>query len=73
MSIACSCEAVRDSEVMAAIEAGAHTVEEITLACGAGDDCMTCVPTLIDLLELAGYSPAATGVRNPVVVDATEP
>lgn len=53
MSFACSCKAVRDQTVVAAIIAGARSVDEITIACSAGADCETCIPTLEELLEVA--------------------
>ena len=47
----CSCLAVTDRAVNAAIATGAATVEEITERCRAGGRCGGCGPTLQRLLE----------------------
>jgi bacterioferritin-associated ferredoxin len=64
MSFACSCKAVRDQTVVAAIIAGARSVEEITAACKAGADCETCKPVLEELLDVA---------RNTGLIKSDEP
>ena len=40
--ILCICQAVTDREVDAAILAGAHSIAEVSKACGAGRDCGSC-------------------------------
>ncbi|HEY1739914.1 MAG TPA: (2Fe-2S)-binding protein [Acidimicrobiia bacterium] len=49
--IVCSCRAVSDRAVHAAIDDGAREVEEITEQCGAGSDCFGCWPELERLLD----------------------
>jgi bacterioferritin-associated ferredoxin len=46
----CSCEAVTDRTVDAAITVGAGSVEEIARRCGAGARCGGCWPELERLL-----------------------
>jgi len=46
----CSCRAVTDRTVQAAVAAGAHDVEEIADRCGAGSRCGGCWPELERLL-----------------------
>ena len=46
----CSCRAVTDRTVDAAIASGARAVDEITLRCGAGARCRGCWPALERLL-----------------------
>ena len=46
----CSCRAVTDRTVDAAIASGADTVEEIARRCGAGARCGGCWPELERLL-----------------------
>ena len=50
---ACSCRAVRERTVRAAIAGGAATLEEIGARCGAGTVCGGCHPILEDLLVTA--------------------
>ena len=50
----CVCRAVTDKEVAAAIEGGAHSVEAVTRACGAGGDCGACRGQIEDMLEERG-------------------
>ncbi len=47
----CVCRAVTDEKVNAAIDAGADTVEAVTTACCAGDDCGACHQTIEDMIE----------------------
>jgi bacterioferritin-associated ferredoxin len=49
--LVCSCRAVNDRAVRAAIDEGAHTVEEITDRCDAGAECFGCWPELERLLD----------------------
>lgn len=47
----CLCEGVSDRAIRAAIAAGAHTVDELGEACGAGTGCGGCVHYLEEMLE----------------------
>jgi bacterioferritin-associated ferredoxin len=47
----CSCHAVSDRTVRAAIASGAATVEEVTERCRAGGRCGSCWPTLDRLID----------------------
>lgn len=47
----CSCRGTTDRDVDRAIAGGAATVEEIGVACGAGQVCGGCWPTLERLLD----------------------
>jgi len=47
----CVCHAVSDVLVREAIEAGARTREEVTLACSAGGDCGACHGHIEDMIE----------------------
>jgi bacterioferritin-associated ferredoxin len=47
----CICRAVKEESVRAAIEAGAETVEAVTEACCAGDDCGACHQVIEEMIE----------------------
>ena len=47
----CVCRAVKEESVRAAIEAGAKSVEAVTAACCAGDDCGACHEKIEELIE----------------------
>ena len=47
----CICRAVTEESVRAAIEGGARTVEAVTGACCAGDDCGACHQTIESMIE----------------------
>lgn len=49
--IVCSCRAVSDRTVRAAIASGAETVDEVANRCGAGGQCGACWPSLARLLD----------------------
>ena len=57
----CVCRAVTEDEVKSAIDAGADTVQAVTRACCAGDDCGACHDTIEELLR--GRATGATGAR----------
>ena len=40
--ILCICQSVTDREIDAAIRNGAHSLADVSSACGAGDDCGCC-------------------------------
>ncbi|HZU85744.1 MAG TPA: (2Fe-2S)-binding protein [Polyangiaceae bacterium] len=46
----CVCRAVTDGEVKAAIDAGASSVQEVTEACCAGEDCGACHDMIDELI-----------------------
>jgi bacterioferritin-associated ferredoxin len=50
----CSCRAVSDRTVRAAVAAGAASIGDIAARCGAGSGCGGCWPTLERLLAEAG-------------------
>ena len=60
----CVCRAVTEREVKGAIEAGASTVQAVTLACCAGDDCGACHGAIRDMIDEHGGCKA--GVDDPV-------
>jgi bacterioferritin-associated ferredoxin len=47
----CVCRAVSDETVRTAIQAGAKSVEAVTAACCAGDDCGACHAMIEDMIE----------------------
>lgn len=47
----CSCRAVSSRTIVAAVAAGATTVDDVGRACGAGTECGSCRPTIAALLE----------------------
>jgi len=49
--VVCSCRAVTDRDVRAAILAGAATTEDLGRLCGAGGRCGGCWPTLHRLID----------------------
>ena len=63
----CVCRAVTEREVKSAIDQGARTVEAVTGACCAGDDCGACRGTIEDLIEDRWGASAEPAVRLPVV------
>lgn len=55
----CLCKAVRDGTIVAAIDDGAKTLDQVAEACGAGSVCGTCRPLIADLLEEVREKPGA--------------
>jgi bacterioferritin-associated ferredoxin len=47
----CICRAVTEENVRAAIDAGAETVEAVTAACCAGDDCGACHEVIEGMID----------------------
>ena len=47
----CSCRAVTDRTVKAAIASGARTIDQVAERCGAGGRCGGCWPALTELLD----------------------
>lgn len=48
--VVCSCRGVTERRILAEIERGAATVAEVASRCGAGRDCGSCVPDLVELI-----------------------
>jgi len=63
----CVCRAVTEQQVRSAIDAGADTVEAVTAACCAGDDCGACHGVVEDLIEERWGAVGARGRRLPLV------
>jgi bacterioferritin-associated ferredoxin len=59
----CSCRAVTDRTVKAAIASGATTIDAIAERCGAGGRCGGCWPALAELLEDARPADHQHGTR----------
>jgi bacterioferritin-associated ferredoxin len=49
--IVCSCRAVTDRTVDAAVASGAHCIEDLAARCGAGSRCGGCWPELERLID----------------------
>lgn len=49
--IACHCTGMSDRRIAAEVEAGASSLEEVTLACGAGGQCGGCHPLVEDIID----------------------
>jgi bacterioferritin-associated ferredoxin len=47
----CSCRAVTDRTIGAAVASGASSIEEVALRCGAGNRCRGCWPQLQRLID----------------------
>jgi bacterioferritin-associated ferredoxin len=59
----CSCRAVTDRTVDAAIASGAATIPEVIDRCGAGNRCGGCWPELQRLLDIHDEQRAETSQR----------
>ncbi len=59
----CCCKGVSDKVIRAAVREGAHTVEAVGAACGAGTRCGSCRPEIYDLI----HDELAAGRRLPMV------
>jgi bacterioferritin-associated ferredoxin len=53
----CVCRAVTEKSVNEAIDAGAQSVEAVTAACCAGDDCGACHGVIREMIEERRYLP----------------
>jgi bacterioferritin-associated ferredoxin len=47
----CVCRAVTDDKIKAAIDSGARSVDDVTAACCAGDDCGACHEAIEGMIE----------------------
>jgi bacterioferritin-associated ferredoxin len=64
--VVCSCRAVSDRTIRAAIAAGASTVPELTARCAAASGCRGCCPALERLLaEHANPPPVGAAITCP--------
>ena len=61
---ACSCHAVKDTTVRAAIAAGATTIEDIGARCRAGSQCGGCHELLERLLAEAAVTIRSAAVHH---------
>jgi bacterioferritin-associated ferredoxin len=59
----CICARVRECEVRAAIEAGAHDGEAVSEATGAGTGCGSCVERICGLVREVAPSAALRDLR----------
>jgi bacterioferritin-associated ferredoxin len=58
------CRAVSDREIRWSILGGAASLDDVTDACGAGDDCGGCHPVITELLREAHVSGPALAARR---------
>jgi bacterioferritin-associated ferredoxin len=58
VALVCSCNAVGERRVRRAVDDGATTVAEVAAACGAGNSCYGCHPTIEEILEQSVATPA---------------
>ncbi len=56
--VVCSCKAVSDRAVRAAVADGARSVEEVSAACAAASDCGGCWSSLEELIDEHASVPA---------------
>jgi bacterioferritin-associated ferredoxin len=63
----CICRAVTDEKVRSAIDAGATSVEAVTAACCAGEDCGACHGAIEDMIEERTGEPPCPSRRLRVV------
>jgi len=69
--ILCICQSVTDREIDAAIRSGAHSVADVSRACGAGDDCGCCRGSIEQRIERAcGGNCADCPGRKPELASA---
>jgi len=65
----CVCRAVTDRDVCKAIDAGARSVQDVTRACRAGEDCGACRGHIEDMIAERS-SEGLVSLRLPVSVRA---
>jgi bacterioferritin-associated ferredoxin len=65
----CSCFAVSDMTVQAAIDDGASTVDAVTRSCRAGGDCGACHAMIEDMIEAdtEAYNERSQRVHLPCI------
>ena len=52
MAIVCLCNRVSDRRVRRSVDAGAETVGDVGVACGAGTTCGGCHDTIDEIIEV---------------------
>ena len=62
----CVCRAVTDRDVRKAIDEGARTVQDVTRACCAGDDCGACHGQIEEMLEERAGGETLVTLRLPL-------
>ena len=62
--ILCSCKAVNDQAIKAAIDAGARSVEDVAERCKAGSRCGGCRPAIQEILAEYGLAEHSEGPRH---------
>jgi len=62
----CICRGVTEEQVRSSIEAGARSVDDVTAACCAGDDCGSCHRQIEEMIE-ERHGSVAPSRRLPVV------
>lgn len=60
MAMVCLCRGVSERRVQRAIDAGAGSVTDVALRCGAGSVCCGCHPTIEGMLESAATPVSVT-------------
>lgn len=65
--IVCHCHVVSDRAVRAVVNAGANDLDSVVSACGAGDACGGCLPSIERLL-----ADAEVAVRDPQLLVASQ-
>jgi bacterioferritin-associated ferredoxin len=68
--VVCSCHGVSDRRVRREIDHGATSIDEIAERCRAGSCCLSCHPTLDDLLAERGAEATVVGRRGRRLVMA---
>src|SRR3954447_6241423 len=66
--IICSCRAVNDRTIRAAIDDGARTLDEIAERCRAGSRCGGCRPAVQEVLAEYGLADHSEGPRRATYV-----
>lgn len=57
MALVCSCHGVNERRIRKEIDHGARTIDEIAERTSAGSCCLSCHPTIDDLLADAAVTP----------------
>ena len=62
--VLCICQAVTDRQIDAAIEAGARSLDDVAVRCGAGSDCGCCREAIEERLSSGSQRPCANGCKD---------
>ena len=68
----CICRAVTKRVVLATIQQGARSVDEVGRACGAGTDCGACRGCIEELIDEHNEQLAAQSAQEPYLASAAE-